>query len=77
MTNTNDFMPTKNNMPKTLQHPQEIGINTVYLDLCVSNSIAENIMLGHVPHRIIDCKKAAEYSGNVDDQIIQTITGDL
>jgi galactofuranose transport system ATP-binding protein len=43
------------------QHSQEIGISTVYqeVNLCTNVSIAENIMLGHEPHRFgsIDWKK--------------------
>lgn len=43
------------------QHSQEIGISTVYQDinLCTNISVAENIMLGHEPHRLfsIDWKK--------------------
>ena len=35
------------------QHSQEIGISTVYqeVNLCTNISVAENIMLGHEPHR--------------------------
>ncbi len=35
------------------QHAQEIGISTVYqeVNLCTNISVAENIMLGHEPHR--------------------------
>ena len=35
------------------QHSQELGISTVYqeVNLCTNVSIAENIMLGHEPHR--------------------------
>jgi len=35
------------------QHSQELGISTVYqeVNLCTNISIAENIMLGHEPHR--------------------------
>src|SRR3972149_588936 len=43
------------------QHSQEIGISTVYqeINLCTNISAAENIMLGHEPHRLgrIDWKK--------------------
>jgi simple sugar transport system ATP-binding protein len=43
------------------QHSQEIGISTVYqeINLCTNISVAENIMLGHEPHRFgsIDWKK--------------------
>ncbi len=43
------------------QHSQEIGISTVYqeVNLCTNISIAENIMLGHEPHRLgfMDWKK--------------------
>ncbi len=43
------------------QHSQEIGISTVYQDinLCTNISVAENIMLGHEPHRFgsIDQRK--------------------
>ena len=36
------------------QHSQEIGISTVYqeVNLCTNISVAENIMLGHEPHRL-------------------------
>ena len=35
------------------QHSQEIGISTVYqeVNLCTNISVAENILLGHEPHR--------------------------
>ncbi len=35
------------------QHSQELGISTVYqeVNLCTNLSVAENIMLGHEPHR--------------------------
>ena len=65
------------------QHSREIDISTVCqeVNLCTNISIAENIMFGHEPHRIVvlrDRKKAAEYSGDVNDQtIIQTMAGDL
>ncbi len=38
---------------KSPQHAQEIGISTVYqeVNLCTNISVAENIMLGHEPHR--------------------------
>src|SRR5512135_3783032 len=38
---------------KSPQHSQEIGISTVYqeVNLCTNISVAENIMLGHEPHR--------------------------
>ena len=43
------------------QHSQEIGISTVYqeINLCTNISVAENIMIGHEPHRFgsIDWKK--------------------
>jgi monosaccharide-transporting ATPase len=43
------------------QHSQELGISTVYqeVNLCTNISIAENIMLGHEPHRFgrIDWQK--------------------
>jgi ABC-type glutathione transport system ATPase component len=46
-----------------------------------ADTITENIMLGHEPHRIVvlrDRKKTAEYSGDESDQtIIQTMAGDL
>ena len=46
---------------KSPQHSQEIGISTVYqeVNLCTNISVAENIMLGHEPHRLsgIDWKK--------------------
>ncbi len=36
------------------QHSQEIGISTVYqeVNLCTNISVAENILLGHEPHRL-------------------------
>ena len=47
---------------KSPQHAQEIGISTVYqeVNLCTNISVAENIMLGHEPHRFgsIDWKQA-------------------
>lgn len=46
---------------KSPQHAQQIGISTVYqeVNLCTNISVAENIMLGHEPHRFgsIDWKK--------------------
>src|SRR5512141_1669224 len=35
------------------QHSQELGISTVYqeVNLCTNISVAENILLGHEPHR--------------------------
>jgi len=43
------------------QHSQSIGISTVYqeVNLCTNISVAENIMLGHEPHRFgsIDWKR--------------------
>jgi simple sugar transport system ATP-binding protein len=36
------------------QHSQELGISTVYqeVNLCTNISVAENILLGHEPHRV-------------------------
>jgi monosaccharide-transporting ATPase len=46
------------------QHSQELGISTVYqeVNLCTNISVAENIMLGHEPHRVgnIDWRKMNE-----------------
>jgi simple sugar transport system ATP-binding protein len=46
------------------QHSQELGISTVYqeVNLCTNISVAENIMLGHEPHRFgsIDWRKLNE-----------------
>jgi galactofuranose transport system ATP-binding protein len=46
---------------KSPQHSQELGISTVYqeVNLCTNISVAENIMLGHEPHRLgsIDWRK--------------------
>src|SRR5271157_1124956 len=46
------------------QHSQELGISTVYqeVNLCTNVSVAENIMLGHEPHRFgsIDWRKMNE-----------------
>lgn len=43
------------------QHSQELGISTVYqeVNLCTNISVAENIVLGHEPHRFgwLDWKK--------------------
>jgi simple sugar transport system ATP-binding protein len=43
------------------QHAQELGISTVYqeVNLCTNISVAENILLGHEPHRFgsIDWRK--------------------
>jgi simple sugar transport system ATP-binding protein len=43
------------------QHSQELGISTVYqeINLCTNISVAENIVLGHEPHRFgsIDWRK--------------------
>jgi hypothetical protein len=44
-------------------------------------TIANDIIIGHEPHHIVvlrDRKKAADYSCDLDDQIIiQTLAGDL
>jgi monosaccharide-transporting ATPase len=49
------------------QHSQELGISTVYqeVNLCTNISVAENIMLGHEPHRFgsIDWRKMNEMAG--------------
>src|SRR5512136_1079694 len=46
------------------QHAQELGISTVYqeINLCTNISVAENIMLGHEPHRFgsIDWRRMNE-----------------
>jgi galactofuranose transport system ATP-binding protein len=46
------------------QHSQELGISTVYqeINLCTNISVAENIMLGHEPHRFgsIDWRRMNE-----------------
>jgi galactofuranose transport system ATP-binding protein len=36
------------------QHSQELGVSTVYqeINLCTNISVAENILLGHEPHRL-------------------------
>ncbi len=51
---------------KSPQHSQEIGISTVYqeVNLCTNISVAENIMLGHEPHRLfsIDWKKVNAFA---------------
>ncbi len=51
---------------KSPQHAQEIGISTVYqeINLCTNISVAENIMLGHEPHRFgaIDWKKVNAFA---------------
>lgn len=48
------------------QHSQELGISTVYqeINLCTNISVAENIMLGHEPHRFfsIDWKKVNAFA---------------
>lgn len=48
------------------QYSQEIGISTVYqeVNLCTNISVAENIMLGHEPHRFgsIDWKKMNSFA---------------
>ena len=48
------------------QHSQEIGISTVYqeVNLCTNISVAENIMLGHEPHRFgsIDWKRVNAFA---------------
>jgi monosaccharide-transporting ATPase len=49
---------------RSTQHSQELGISTVYqeVNLCTNISVAENIMLGHEPHRFgsIDWRKMNE-----------------
>ncbi len=49
------------------QHAQEIGISTVYqeVNLCTNISVAENILLGHEPHRFgsIDWNKMNVLAG--------------
>jgi len=47
--------------PKSPRHAQELGISTVYqeVNLCPNLSVAENILIGHEPHKFgsIDWKK--------------------
>ncbi len=49
------------------QHSQELGISTVYqeVNLCTNISVAENILLGHEPHRFgsIHWKKMNQLAG--------------
>src|SRR5512135_1707136 len=49
------------------QHSQELGISTVYqeVNLCTNITVAENIMLGHEPHRFgsIDWNKMNVLAG--------------
>lgn len=49
------------------QHAQSLGISTVYqeINLCVNLSVAENILLGHEPHKLgrIDWKRMNELAG--------------
>ncbi len=51
---------------KSPMHSQELGISTVYqeVNLCTNISVAENIMLGHEPHRLfsIDWKKVNAFA---------------
>lgn len=51
---------------KSPKHSQEIGISTVYqeVNLCTNITVAENIMLGHEPHRFgrIDWKKVNAFA---------------
>lgn len=62
---------------KNPQHAQELGISTVYqeINLCPNLSIAENILIGHEPHKFgrIDWKalnaRATEILGNLDIDI--------
>jgi monosaccharide-transporting ATPase len=53
---------------KSPQHSQDLGISTVYqeVNLCTNISVAENIMLGHEPHRLgsIDWRKMNEMAQN-------------
>jgi galactofuranose transport system ATP-binding protein len=47
--------------PKSPHHAQELGISTVYqeINLCPNLTVAENILIGHEPHKLgrIDWKK--------------------
>ena len=55
------------------QHSQELGISTVYqeVNLCTNISVAENIMLGHEPHRFgsIDWRKMNELARNAINRL--------
>jgi monosaccharide-transporting ATPase len=55
------------------QHAQELGISTVYqeVNLCTNISVAENIMLGHEPHRFgsIDWRKMYELARKAIDRL--------
>ena len=46
-------LETKPVQVRSPQHSQELGISTVYqeVNLCTNISVAENILLGHEPHR--------------------------
>ena len=65
------------------QHSQELGISTVYqeVNLCTNISVAENIMLGHEPHRFgsIDWRKVNELARkathrlNIDIDVTQPL----
>ncbi|MBI3176228.1 MAG: sugar ABC transporter ATP-binding protein [Chloroflexi bacterium] len=55
------------------QHSQELGISTVYqeVNLCTNISVAENIMLGHEPHRFgsIDWRKMNELASKAINRL--------
>lgn len=55
------------------QHSQELGISTVYqeINLCTNISVAENIMLGHEPHRFgtIHWRKMNELAKNAINRL--------
>lgn len=60
---------------KSPQHAQSLGISTVYqeINLCPNLTVAENILLGHEPHRMgrIDWKKMNALAG----QTLQNLLG--
>ncbi len=55
------------------QHSQELGISTVYqeVNLCTNISVAENIMLGHEPHRLgsIDWRRMNELASKAINKL--------
>ncbi len=58
---------------RSTHHSQELGISTVYqeVNLCTNISVAENIMLGHEPHRFgsIDWRKMNEQARQAIDRL--------
>src|SRR5690349_11114830 len=61
------FLEGREIQARSPQHAQSLGISTVYqeVNLCPNLTVAENILLGHEPHKLgsIDWKKTNALAG--------------